>query len=448
MVRCRHILMILMKNIFFLLFITFTFFINTEGVFAGDRLTQEQVLESVVQIYVIDKKTDTVHSSGSGVIINPEKKQVLTALHVVNPATTNRSRFDLHVCVNKDNSGGSFCYFAATVQSYNQEYDVALIVIDRAFDKSGKKLPLSQFKKQGITDALPDIYYERGFNIAEPKLGEDIWLAGYPSSGGSTITLSAGIVSGFESGRIGQKNTIVRIKTDAAANHGNSGGPVFDSENRFLGLAISVSTDITPITFITSWAVMKDMIYNGIIARPGILCYDYKNMHRKRGECVCNDDLVWNTETYTCDAEKELESTPKEGEKNHFSLPQVQQSLESEKKDTEEGTDNKLIDEKTPPTQKESPKKIKKDVPPDFSEKEKEIGAKTVRNGIFDTLSECKPIKKYGKDAFRMCFRESFANFIRTRQKILQKARRLCKHESKKRVTRTQIKACTEEKLK
>lgn len=77
-------------------------------------------------------------------------------------------------------------------------------------------------------------------------------VLGYPPIGGTTLTVTRGIVSGFnESGD---------LKTDAEINPGNSGGAVFDDFDTFLGIPSFVILDavgklgiIIPVNRIKEW---------------------------------------------------------------------------------------------------------------------------------------------------------------------------------------------------
>jgi serine protease Do len=56
---------------------------------------------------------------------------------------------------------------------------------------------------------------------------------GFPGIGGDTLTLTKGIISGFDS-------EFGFYKVSAAINAGNSGGPVLDSQGRLIGIATAV----------------------------------------------------------------------------------------------------------------------------------------------------------------------------------------------------------------
>ncbi|HOM19171.1 MAG TPA: serine protease, partial [Thermoguttaceae bacterium] len=70
------------------------------------------------------------------------------------------------------------------------------------------------------------------------QMGDEVRIVGFPSVGGSgaqvSVTLTRGIVSGFEKTPIG-----VLMKTDALIAPGSSGGAALDSQGRLIGVPTS-----------------------------------------------------------------------------------------------------------------------------------------------------------------------------------------------------------------
>jgi uncharacterized protein YkwD len=71
----------------------------------------------------------------------------------------------------------------------------------------------------------------------EPEVGEDIFVIGFPSIGGSSITVSKGVVSGFT-----QDAGVTWIKTDASISGGNSGGAAVNSKGELIGVPTMASS--------------------------------------------------------------------------------------------------------------------------------------------------------------------------------------------------------------
>src|SRR5437588_791374 len=65
-------------------------------------------------------------------------------------------------------------------------------------------------------------------------IGSALGSVGYPEVGGDTLTITRGTVAGFLD--IGDGLGTAWMKTDAAINHGNSGGGSFDSNGRLVGI--------------------------------------------------------------------------------------------------------------------------------------------------------------------------------------------------------------------
>jgi S1-C subfamily serine protease len=63
------------------------------------------------------------------------------------------------------------------------------------------------------------------------EFGDDLFILGFPGSGGTTITVTSGIYSGMA-----LDWGVEFYKTDAIINHGNSGGAAFDANWNFIGV--------------------------------------------------------------------------------------------------------------------------------------------------------------------------------------------------------------------
>ena len=143
-------------------------------------------------------------ASGTGVII--EGKRILTNAHVVLYAS--------QVQVQANQAGDKI---SATVESIAQGIDLAVLKLD---DESffDTRPPLAR------ADVLPDI--------------KDAVLAyGYPA-GGTSLSITKGIVSRIEFAGYNLSVSGLRIQIDAAINAGNSGGPAIVGD-KMIGLAFS-----------------------------------------------------------------------------------------------------------------------------------------------------------------------------------------------------------------
>src|SRR5471030_2179233 len=142
--------------------------------------------------------------TGSGVVIDGHR--ILTNAHVVGYAS--------QVQIQANGAGDKI---PATVLAISRGMDLALLKLDDAsFFESHKPVPRA--------NVLPDV--------------RDAVLAyGYPT-GGTSLSITKGIVSRIEFVRYNYPVSGLRIQIDAAINPGNSGGPAIAGD-KMIGLAFS-----------------------------------------------------------------------------------------------------------------------------------------------------------------------------------------------------------------
>jgi S1-C subfamily serine protease len=180
---------------------------------AGAKDKDEAVRESVVKIYSTIRPPDPFRpwqkggqqeATGTGVVI--DGKRILTNAHVVSYAT--------QVSVEPSGSGEKL---AASVLFSAPGIDLALLKLeDESFFE--KRVPLP-----------------RAENL--PEIKESVTVYGYPT-GGSSLSITKGIVSRIEFVPYGDRTEALRIQIDAAVNPGNSGGPAL-VEDKMIGLVNS-----------------------------------------------------------------------------------------------------------------------------------------------------------------------------------------------------------------
>jgi hypothetical protein len=114
----------------------------------------------------------------------------------------------------------------------------------------------------------PPMHYVDILNTAaidESFIERHIRVLGYPPLGGGTITVTRGIVSGFDEAG--------NLKTDAEINPGNSGGGTFDDLDTFIGIPSFITTEVHgKLGFIVSTARIKgwfgEILKDGVPSRP------------------------------------------------------------------------------------------------------------------------------------------------------------------------------------
>ncbi|REE07693.1 serine protease Do [Winogradskyella pacifica] len=219
------------------------------------------VKSSVVVINIITVESRKVNddlnllakaTQGSGVLIS-EDGLIWTAAHVVQSAELVQVEF----------LDGEL--FEADVLSSNPLADVALIRIKGEFHLKNKKVA-----KIGNSDMQ--------------NIGDDIFVIGAPF--GIKQTLSKGIISGkhYLDPSNSSLANVEFLQTDAAINHGNSGGPMFNMKGEiigitsrihsesgsFNGLAFAISSNTAKKTLMDEpnlWTGMNSILVTGNVAK-------------------------------------------------------------------------------------------------------------------------------------------------------------------------------------
>ena len=179
----------------------------------GDDAQEGAIRESVVKISASMRYPDLVRpwakqspseASGTGVVL--EGKRILTKCHVVLYAS--------QLFVETSQSGDKR---AATVESVSPGMDLAVLKLeDESFFEG--RTPLRR------TAALPQVK-------------ESVLAYGYPQ-GGSSLSITKGIVSRIEFVPYNEGTSGLRVQVDAAINPGNSGGPALVNDT-MVGLIFS-----------------------------------------------------------------------------------------------------------------------------------------------------------------------------------------------------------------
>jgi len=155
---------------------------------------------------------------GSGTLIS-EEGVILTNYHVIQDT----SQYYCTIGITNDLSKEpEYVFYADYIFSIdgqeftvlNEGLDVALLQIVEA--EPGYKFPekFPEISKIGSSDDL--------------NINDKIYIVGYPSFGGGTITFTEGVMSG----RVGDD----LVKTSAKIDSGNSGGAAFNKKGEFIGI--------------------------------------------------------------------------------------------------------------------------------------------------------------------------------------------------------------------
>lgn len=158
---------------------------------------------------------DNRQSLGSGVVFSPTGL-VITNNHVIEDADFGTAYGQIVVESLQRADRPVSDAVPAEVVIRNEAYDLAVVRITGA--------PPAHFLDLLNTPRMDESLIERRIRVL-----------GYPPLGGGTITVTRGIVSGFDEGG--------NLKTDAEINPGNSGGAAVDDLDTFLGIPSFIMAD-------------------------------------------------------------------------------------------------------------------------------------------------------------------------------------------------------------
>ena len=190
----------------------------------ADEPVSHEAENAVVKVFSTIRRPDIVkpwskqapgEASGSGVII--EGKRILTNAHVVAYAS--------QVQVQGNGSGDKV---SATVEAFAPGIDLAVLKLeDESFFNTRPALPRAK---------------------ALPQVKDPVLAYGFPT-GGTSLSITRGIVSRIEFASYNYLTSGLRIQIDAPLNPGNSGGPAL-AGGKMIGLAFSHLQNAENISYI------------------------------------------------------------------------------------------------------------------------------------------------------------------------------------------------------
>lgn len=156
---------------------------------------------------------------GSGVIVRSDGI-IATNNHVITDKRSNSFYDEIFFTLNADGADArSPKTFRLTPQIADKDYDLALLRIEA---DPAQKAPLFPAIEMGDSKAA--------------QLLDEIVVIGFPEKGGTTVTLSEGMIEGKD--LLGNW-----IKTDARVIRGNSGGAAVNMEGKLIGIPTKVEAD-------------------------------------------------------------------------------------------------------------------------------------------------------------------------------------------------------------
>ena len=215
----------------------------------------KRVNRSVVFIttrtYVVDpfaffEDVKPQEGTGSGTIIDAEKRLVVTNLHVVQGALQSGGTVEIMLASGENSK--------ATLVGYDQENDIAVLKFS---------------EKVGEVVAAPF------GDSSKLEVGQRVFAIGNPF--GLYRSLTSGIVSSLDRTMKTGNGTALRdlIQTDSEINPGNSGGPLLDSDGRLIGINTAILSQSgssagigfsVPINNIRR--ILPELLTKGKVSRP------------------------------------------------------------------------------------------------------------------------------------------------------------------------------------
>jgi S1-C subfamily serine protease len=175
------------------------------------QITSTTVSSRTVDPFGFPSTPQTEQSLGSGFVID-KAGHIVTNYHVISGATRVQVSFSGQDQIN------------ATVVGSDPSTDIAVLRIDT--------------HSRALTPLLLG-------NSDDVSVGDPVYAIGNPF--GFTRTLTAGLVSALQRQIVAPNSLEIDgvIQTDAAINHGNSGGPLIDADGRVIGVTSQISTGTT-----------------------------------------------------------------------------------------------------------------------------------------------------------------------------------------------------------
>jgi len=157
---------------------------------------------------------------GSGVIVRSDGI-IITNNHVITDRRTNSPFDEIFFAPAVDGVSAAQSKVSRLKPiSVNREYDLVLLRIEP--DSAASRPPLFPALEIGDSKAV--------------QLLDEVVIIGFPEKGGTTVTISEGVIEG--------KDILGNwIKTDARIIHGNSGGAAVSAEGKLIGIPTKVEAD-------------------------------------------------------------------------------------------------------------------------------------------------------------------------------------------------------------
>ncbi len=177
--------------------------------------------KSPAVVLIFAKVSETTRKGGTGFFIN-DKGLVMTNAHVITDKN-DQAVSDISVYIKPAKVTGDFQRdlqdrHSARVLKFDRALDVALLQVDE------------------VSSSIPQMYFADSDNV---EVGQKVVAIGHPEQGG-LWTLTSGAISARikNLSRVEGKDM---FQSDASINHGNSGGPLLDTNGMLVGMNTSTA---------------------------------------------------------------------------------------------------------------------------------------------------------------------------------------------------------------
>ena len=187
------------------------------------------------------------HGSGSGTVISADGI-VVTNHHVIFDEDDFENLDAFKICITFDTKKEPVCKYTARLMASDKDMDIALLKVNQ---------------KDVFGNTLPALKYLDYKNSKKPTNQDAISIVGYPGSGGDTITITKGQISGSE-----KYNNYNYFKTDTDFDHGSSGGTALDASGNFVGIPTYLRSYAANVGYFLDISEAKGWISNNTFKTP------------------------------------------------------------------------------------------------------------------------------------------------------------------------------------
>jgi V8-like Glu-specific endopeptidase len=153
--------------------------------------------------------------SGSGTLIS-SNGLIISNNHVIFNENEQKPLDVFEVCITFDVEKEPTCQYTARLVAHSKDLDISILKLN---------------SKDAFGRTISSLKYLNYQTTASPKEEDEIQVIGYPGSGGESITITKGQISGYDT-----YNEFKYYKTDTDFDFGSSGGTVLDANGNYIGI--------------------------------------------------------------------------------------------------------------------------------------------------------------------------------------------------------------------